>query len=558
MTSNEHSDNNSYDWFIPEESRDHLREAFEELQKPVYLELFTRNGDNDAYNEATVRFCRDLAVLSDKVVLAEYSTDSEQASKRGVDRSPCIVFNPDELHLTYIGAPLGQEARAFVEVILHLSAGDSGLSAVSREMMAELSEEREVKVFVSPTCPYCPGQMLNAFRAAIENPKLVSAICIETSENQDLALKYQASSLPKTVINETFTQKGLFPEERFIVELVNLRTAEELLREHDSEQPEANVPKKKSTDAVQIDVVVIGAGPAGLAASIYTERAGLSSIVLEKNVIGGQVSLTPEVENYPGYKRVGGIELMDLMANHAREYSDIKVGEEVEEIKVGKDLEVFTNKTHYIARAVILATGATAKMLGVPGENDLFGRGVSVCASCDGWAYKGKSVIVVGGGSSALTEALHLHNMGVKVTLVHRRDAFRAEKHLQKNVEREGIQVLWNTVVEKFVGDDDGLKKVHFRNVAEDSEFDLDMDGAFIAIGWKPETPLAQQLGVKTNDWGYIDVDRHMRTNIPRVYACGDVIGGVQQIVTAVGEGATAALAVFEDISNPYWKEVED
>ncbi|NJB69049.1 thioredoxin reductase (NADPH) [Desulfobaculum xiamenense] len=542
------------EWFIPEESREYLGQVFGDLRDPVDIEVFTRDGDNAPYNEATVNFCRDLGRLSEKVRVSFHACDSERAGELDVDRSPTVVLNPGRVRIRYLGAPLGEEARTFIETITLLSAGQSRLSETSRKLLAELAGERHVRVLVSPTCPYCPGQVLNAFRAAIERPDLVTAECIETAENMDLAEKYEAASLPRTVINETFFQKGLYPEERFVVELVALRSADELLRE----DTHANAPESASGTDEKVDVVIVGGGPAGLTAAIYLERSGLKSVVLEKGVVGGQVALTPEVENYPGFKRVGGIQLMELIADQARGYGLVKEGDPVAEIKVGKDIEVFTERTHYVARAVILATGATSRRLGVPGEDELFGRGVSVCASCDGWAYKGKDVVMVGGGSSALTEALHLHNMGVRVTLVHRREDFRAEKHLQKSVEREGIPVLLNTVVEEFVGDDKGLSAVRLRNVTDGTQSELAVHGAFVAIGWRPETALAQQIGVKTDQWGYINVDRGMRTNIPRVYACGDVIGGVQQIVTAVGEGATAALSVFEDISNPYWKRDEE
>jgi thioredoxin reductase (NADPH) len=264
------------------------------------------------------------------------------------------------------------------------------------------------------------------------------------------------------------------------------------------------------------------------------------------------------VENYPGFKRVGGIQLMEMNAAQAREYSTVREGEPAQEVKIGRAVEVFTPRGRYRAKALVLATGSSAKRLGVPGETQFFGKGVSVCASCDGWAYKGREVVMIGGGNTALTEALHLKNMGVGVTVVHRRDAFRAERHLQKGVEQAGIPVLWNTEVEEFVGGEGGLSAVRLRNVADGTTSELAVHGAFLAIGWNPNTELARQIGVRLDAYGCIEVDRGMRTNIPRVYACGDVIGGVQQIATAVGEGSTAALAVFEDIANPYWLRPED
>lgn len=562
------------DWYLPEDSRAHLRELFARMRDEVVLEAYTKEGENEPYNEAMTLFLRDLERLGGRIVVRLYDVDSEQAAARGVTRSPTLLVAPDRYAIRYTGAPLGEEARVLIETIMLASAGSSGLSEISRRVLAELTEPRAVRVFISPTCPYCPGQVTNAFRAALERPGLVGAECVETGENQDLAARYEASALPLTVIDETFRQKGLMPEERFVIELLARETVEELFTRLDTEGPEAvggvvgellrqardgeAAGEPGAPQAEEYDVIVAGAGPAGLTAAIYTERSGLKTLVLEKGAIGGQVLLTPEVENYPGFKHVGGIRLMEMIAEQARTYCTVREGEPVEEVKIGRAVEVLTPRGRYRAKALVLATGASAKRLGVPGETQLFGRGVSVCASCDGWAYKGREVIMVGGGNTALTEALHLKNMGVGVTIVHRRDAFRAERHLQNGVDKAGIPVIWNAEVEAFVPGPEGLAAVRLRDTADGGVRELKVDGAFLAIGWNPNTALAQQLGVRLDDYGSIEVDRGMRTNIPRVYACGDVIGGVQQIATAVGEGATAALAVFEDITNPYWLRPEE
>lgn len=563
---------NGDDWYLPEDSRKHLEELFKGMKRDIRLEVFTKDGENDAYNEAMTLFMRDVSRLGERIEVEYHELGSDKAEERGVDRSPTLLVQPDEYGLRYTGAPLGEEARTFIEVLMLVSYGQSGLSEVSRKIVGELKDKRSIKVFVSPTCPYCPGQVVNAFKAAIERPDLITAECIETGENQDMAQEYNASALPHTVVNEELVQRGLLPEERFIIEMVAMKEAEALLEDVEAgratgviadvmqaakAQSAAQEASGSPTAAEEYDVVIAGAGPAGLTAAIYTERSGLKTLVLEKGAIGGQVILTPEVENYPGFKHVGGIKLMEMIAEQSRQYCTVKEGEGVNEIKLGRNIEIFTDRGHYVARSLILATGASSKLLGVPGEKRLFGQGVSVCASCDGWAYKGKEVVMIGGGSTALTEALHLKNMGVGVTLIHRRDEFRAEKHLQNAVEKAGIPVIWNTVVEEFVGDESGLHGVRLRNVLDDVATDLKVDGAFLAIGWNPNTDIAEQVGVRLDDYGYIIVDRGMRTNIPRVYACGDVTGGVQQIATAVGDGAVAAQAVFEDISNPYWKRAD-
>jgi len=200
---------------------------------------------------------------------------------------------------------------------------------------------------------------------------------------------------------------------------------------------------------------------------------------------------------------------------------------------------------------VILATGATYRRLGVPGEMELAGRGVSYCATCDGTLFKGKKVLVVGGGNSALTEALYLSNIGVFVTIVHRRDAFRAQEHLVKNVSANQIPVLWDTEVEEIRGRERVTQaKLVNRKTGEATW--TDTDGVFVAIGYVPTVDLARKLGVEVTPDGFIRHDAHHRTNIPGIYSAGDVEGGYKQIVTAMAQGTEAALSVHEDLIHPY------
>lgn len=549
------------DWFIPEDGRKQLQKVFEHLVRSVQLVVFTEKGTNDAYNEYMLKFVRDMDRLSDKITAQFHDLDSDAAKQYGVSTSPVLLLNPDQYHVRFLGAPLGEEGRSFVEALILVSTGDSGLSKLSKAMLAELHDERHVRVFVNPGCPYCPGQVVNAFRTAVEKPLLVKAECVETTENPELAIEFNVGSVPQTVINDHLVLLGLEPQERFVAELVSLKSADELLEDkdpraehvghvHDHEhehhhEHEHNVEEK--------DLVIVGAGPAGLTAAIYAERSGLSAVVLEKAIVGGQVALTPVVENYPGFANVPGKKLMDIMSEHAREYADIREGEEVREIKVGRSIEVYTNHAIYVARALLLCTGATWRKLGAPGEDRYFGFGVNYCASCDGYLYKGRKVFIAGGGNTALTDALHLKNLGVDISIVHRRDSFRAEQHLQEAVQRSGIPVLWNTVVEEILGDESRVTGVRLRNTQDDSVREEAVDGVFVAVGLDANTELATQIGLKLTRDGYIEVDRGQRTNIPRIYAAGDVTGGVQQIVTAIGEGSTAALSAFEDLANPYW-----
>ena len=527
------------DWFIPEESRTYLAKLFTGLVSPVELRLFTHQGEHEEYADFTRRFCTDLTRLSDKITLAEVEIDAPEAATRGVAVSPTVLIAPDRYDIRFSGAPAGEEGRSFIEAIALCSLGKSGLRQASRDLLATLTEKRQARVFVTPTCPYCPGQVMNAVRAAIERPDLVAAEAVETGENRELALRFNVGSVPHTVFNDTLSVLGLEPEERFVAELVSLKNAEETAV--------GGGGGAAAQESVFCDVVIVGGGPAGLSAGIYAERAGLRAVVLEKGNVGGQIALTPVVENYPGVTSTSGGKLVDMLATHAREYVDIHEFEEVKEIKVGRLVEVVTARALYRCRALILATGASWKSLGVPGEAAFHGNGVSHCASCDGALYKGRKVLVVGGGNTALTDALHLRNLGVDVTIAHRRDAFRAQEHLQKSVAREAIPVLWNTEVTAMLGET-ALTGVRLRDTATGQERDHPCDGVFLAIGEKAQTGLARQVGLRLDADGNIAVDRETRTSIPRIYAAGDVTGGLRQIVTAIGAGATAAMTAFVDL----------
>ncbi|HEX9908177.1 MAG TPA: FAD-dependent oxidoreductase [Thermoplasmata archaeon] len=303
----------------------------------------------------------------------------------------------------------------------------------------------------------------------------------------------------------------------------------------------------------EFDVVIIGAGPAGLSAGIYARRAGLECVILEKGVPGGQVLTSPNIENYPGFPEIQGMKLMELMADHARRYIEIKEGEEVLRIRGGDKFEVTTTSGRYLSRAIILTTGSLHRKLEVPGEEGMTGRGVSYCATCDGFFYKGRKVVVVGGGNTALTDALYLNSIGCDATLIHRRNAFRADKHLQESIAKQKIPVLWDTVVDEIVGKDE-VTGVKLRDLKTGTSREFQTNGVFVAVGEMPTSQLAAELGLDMDQGGFVNVDKSYRTNVPFVYAAGDVAGGIRQIVAAVHGGAAAALSCFEDLMNPYYK----
>ncbi|GAB1410087.1 FAD-dependent oxidoreductase [Desulfovibrionales bacterium] len=529
----------SHEWFLPQDQRDALRDFFKDFAQTVSVHVFARSGHNDAYADFALKLLGDMAQLSPKIQVFIHANDDVANTTYQVTRFPTLLLDPDRVQIRFTGAPAGEEGQVLLHALAMLSTRTSHLTQASIDSLAGLKESRVIKVFVSPTCPYCPGQSINAIRAAVERPDLVQVEIVETAENQNYAEEYAVGSIPHTVYNEALTTVGLEPEEIFIQQLVSLTPVKET-----PPAPEAG----RAQPTHYHDLVIVGSGPAGLTAGIYAKRAGLDVVVLEKGIVGGQVSITPQVENYPGFVNIGGKTLMDMMYEQAKHYVPVRTGQAVQEVKVGRHVEVLTQDQIYVAEAVLYAAGAVWKKLGVPGEARLMSKGVSFCASCDGYMFKNKTVAVIGGGNTALTDALHLHNLGVKVLLVHRRDAFRAEQHLIDAVRAAGISVRWNAAVSE-IGGDTSVAWIDVRDTQTDQVERIDVQGVFLAIGVAPNVSAVEHLGLETRPGGYLKVDHQGRTSLARMYAAGDITGGVQQIVTAVSEGATAAMAVFEDLT---------
>ena len=304
------------------------------------------------------------------------------------------------------------------------------------------------------------------------------------------------------------------------------------------------------------DLIIVGAGAAGLAAGIYAARSGLKTLVLEEKMAGGTTAEAPLVENYPGFQSVSGFELAQKMATHCRSIGVII--HEFEKV-LSLDLKdekktVKTNKTTYEAKAVIIASGSHYSEIGVPGEKEFLGRGVSYCGICDGPLFKGKRVLVVGGGNSALITALYIAGLASEVKVAHRRDAFRAEEVLVKALkEKANVEILWNTEVKEIKGEKLVNKVTIFNNNTGETK-ELLVDGVFVQVGENPNSQLAKEAVVKVDKDGYIIIDTRQRTNITGVYAAGDVTNHpVKQVGTAVGQGITAALEAYGYIRRPYY-----
>jgi thioredoxin reductase (NADPH) len=305
------------------------------------------------------------------------------------------------------------------------------------------------------------------------------------------------------------------------------------------------------------ELVIIGAGAAGLAAGIYGARSGLKTLIIEEKMAGGTTADAPVVENYPGFSQIGGGELAEKMTLHCR-----KAGATIHEIETVTSLElkgerkiVKTTQTDYEAKAIMIATGSHYREIGVKGERDFRGRGVSYCAVCDGPFFKGKRVLVVGGGNSAATTALYLSGIAAEVIVTHRRNAFRAEDILVKDMAtRNNVQIFLNTEIREIKGDKLVTTVLSYDNKAQTTK-EIAANAVFIQIGEAPNSRIAREAGLTVDEHGYIKTDVFQRTSIAGVYAAGDVTNHpVKQVGTAVGQGITATLEAYSYIRRPYYR----
>lgn len=290
------------------------------------------------------------------------------------------------------------------------------------------------------------------------------------------------------------------------------------------------------------DVIIIGAGPAGMTAALYTSRADLDTLMIERGVPGGQMVNTADIENYPGFDSILGPDLSEKMFAGAKQfgaeyaYGDIKSVENGEEYKT-----VVAGSKTFKARSIIIATGAEHRKLGAEGEDKYSGRGVSYCAVCDGAFFKNRELIVVGGGDSAVEEGAYLTRYASKVTIIHRRDKLRAQQILQDRAfKNEKIEFVWNSTVEEIVGDDMKVTGARLVSTVDGSTSELSADGAFIYVGLVPLSSAFKGLGI-LDDEGYVITDEEMETSIPGIFAAGDVrVKSLRQVVTATGDGGLA------------------
>ena len=306
--------------------------------------------------------------------------------------------------------------------------------------------------------------------------------------------------------------------------------------------------EKQEIEKRDFDLMIIGAGAAGLSAAVYASRAGLSNIIIDASTAGGLTLEAPLVENYLGFTEIAGTELAKEFLNHARNYTKIIDNNRVISIKKENGFTLETEKGQFHSKATLFATGTKHKHLGIPGEQEYFGKGVSYCSTCDGWLFKNKKVLVIGGGNSGAIAAISMKNIVTDVKIFEFMPKYMCEDAYVKQIQSMGIDYKRNVQVTEIRGEGKLVKTVKFRDRSTGQEFEENFDGVFIYVGLAPQSELAKSLGVEVTDKGFIKIDRSCRTNLEKVYAAGDVAGSFAQIVVAASDGAIAADSCYRDL----------
>ncbi len=296
------------------------------------------------------------------------------------------------------------------------------------------------------------------------------------------------------------------------------------------------------------DLIIIGAGAAGLSAAVYATRAGLSCVVIDGSTPGGLTLEAPLVENYLGFTAIPGTDLAKEFLQHARNYTKIIDNNKVISIKKGEVFKLETEKGEFQSKAILFATGTKHKHLGIPGEPEYFGKGVSYCSTCDGWLFKNKKVLVIGGGNSGAIAAISMKNIVTEVKIFEFMPKYMCEDAYVKQIQSKGIEYKRNVQVLEIKGDGKLVKTVRYKDRTTGQELEENFDGIFIYVGLQPQSELAKSIGVELTDRGYIKTDRNCRTSVERVYAAGDVAGSFAQIVVAASDGAIAADSCYRDL----------
>ena len=534
---------------IDEATKLELQSILTVLTTPISLLFFTqKNACPECIQQQ--KLLKELDSLSDKFNLEIYDfvLNRDKARKYKIDKIPAtVVVGKKDYGIRFYGLTVGYEFTSLLEAIVMVSTGESGLEPQFEILVSNINEPVHIQVMVTLTCPYCQQMVHVANQFALVNDN-IRADMVEASQFPQLVQRYDVTGVPKTIINEVHSFEGALPAEAVYLEILKAVNPEEYSRIEQMIREAQGIRKvKRAEEGQEYEVVIVGGGPAAMSAAIYASRKGLA-VALITNKLGGQLTYTASIENYLGLPKISGTDMTELFRNHLEEYLIAEaLGTNV--VEVEKDDRGFIVSTdddrRFRARSVIYCAGKEYRRLGVPGEERFIGRGISFCATCDAPLYRSKQVAIVGGGNSAFTAARDLLNFTSETHLIHRREEFKADAKLIREV-RKTRKVVFHTpmLVRGFLGKD-RLTGVRLESVDGKDRYDLKIDGVFLEIGLTPNSSSLKNL-IRLNEWGEVPINRDQSTTIQGLFAAGDVTDvREKQISIAVGQGALAALSAY-------------
>lgn len=534
---------------IDEATKLELQSILTVLTTPISLLFFTqKNACPECIQQQ--KLLKELDSLSDKFNLEIYDfvLNRDKIRNYKIDKIPAtVVVGKKDYGIRFYGLTVGYEFTSLLEAIVMVSTGESGLEPQFEILVSNINEPVHIQVMVTLTCPYCQQMVHVANQFALVNDN-IRADMVEASQFPQLVQRYDVTGVPKTIINEVHSFEGALPVEAVYLEILKAVNPEEYSRIEQMIREAQGIRKvKRAEEGQEYEVVIVGGGPAAMSAAIYASRKGLA-VALITNKLGGQLTYTASIENYLGLPKISGTDMTELFRNHLEEYLIAEaLGTNV--VEVEKDDSGFIVSTdddrRFRARSVIYCAGKEYRRLGVPGEERFLGRGISFCATCDAPLYRSKQVAVVGGGNSAFTAARDLLNFASEINLIHRREEFKADAKLIREV-RNASNVVFHApmLVRGFLGKD-RLTGVRLESVDGKDRYDLKIDGVFLEIGLTPNSIALKNL-IQLNEWGEVPINRDQSTTIQGLFAAGDVTDvREKQISIAVGQGALAALSAY-------------
>lgn len=534
---------------IDEATKLELQSILTALTTPISLLFFTqKNACPECIQQQ--KLLEALDSLSDKLNLEIYDfvLNRDKIRNYKIDKIPAtVVVGKKDYGIRFYGLTVGYEFTSLLEAIVMVSTGESGLEPQFEILVSNINEPVHIQVMVTLTCPYCQQMVHVANQFALVNDN-IRADMVEASQFPQLVQRYDVTGVPKTIINEVHSFEGALPAEAVYLEILKAVNPEEYSRIEQMIREAQGIRKvKRAEEGQEYEVVIVGGGPAAMSAAIYASRKGLA-VALITNKLGGQLTYTASIENYLGLPKISGTDMTELFRNHLEEYLIAEaLGTNV--VEVEKDDSGFIVSTdddrRFRARSVIYCAGKEYRRLGVPGEERFLGRGISFCATCDAPLYRSKQVAVVGGGNSAFTAARDLLNFASEINLIHRREEFKADAKLIREV-RNASNVVFHApmLVRGFLGKD-RLTGVRLESVDGKDRYDLKIDGVFLEIGLTPNSIALKNL-IQLNEWGEVPINRDQSTTIQGLFAAGDVTDvREKQISIAVGQGALAALSAY-------------